>query len=343
MIRHWALAPLLALLAVPLQLLAHPHEEAADGSPSSVPALRFAPPQEILQAFGRGGERGAMLGIGLGGWAEGAVDGLNVMSVSPGGGADLAGLRSGDLLITFNGQGLSAESGQQAYEKLRGMLTEVEPGTEVTIGYRRGDQESETQVVTGTYGTLREYLSRARMAELARGWANSANGWRGTDGDMEVDVRVEVPGGGEVGRVLQMRRGGANTLTFADMARRLGGLEIIELTPDLGEYFGAEHGLLVVREPDDEDVPLEAGDVIRKIGGREFRNVRHATRILRSYEPGEEVQLDILRHKRGKLVSFQVPERRFERIGRGFGGRPALRPMEPPRTPRPPEAPADSN
>ena len=77
------------------------------------------------------------------------------------------------------------------------------------------------------------------------------------------------------------------------MAWRLEGLQIVELTPVLGEYFGAEKGLLVIRAPDDEEIGLEEGDVIRMISGREFRDARQATRILRSYEPGEEVELEV--------------------------------------------------
>ena len=100
------------------------------------------------------------------------------------------------------------------------------------------------------------------------------------------------------------------------MAWRLGGLQVAELTPALGEYFGVDEGLLVVRAPENEDIGLEDGDVIRKIGGRTFRDARQATRILRSYEPGEEVELEVMRHKRSRTVRFELPER-SGRITRG--------------------------
>lgn len=302
--RVMGIAPLLALLAAPLQVPAHPH----DGGDALRPyeLLSFFPSGEQLEVLARGGAKGAMLGVALGGWTDGAVEGLNVMSVSPGGPAELAGLRSGDMLTTFNGDSLASESGQGSYGKLRELLAEVEPGSEVTVGYRRGDRRSEARIATGAWPQVLAPLNgewQERIAERAREWAGAANSRRGTD-----------------------------------MAWRLGGLEIAELTPALGEYFGADRGLLVVRAPDDEDVPLEGGDIIRKIGGRNFKDARQATRILRSYEPGEEVELEVLRHKRSELVSFRLPERGRAREVREF----RRRLMESPPAPQTPEAPAES-
>ena len=120
---------------------------------------------------------------------------------------------------------------------------------------------------------------------------------------------VDVDDGGGRARSVRVRRVPADILSFSDMAWRLGGLQVAELTPALGEYFGVEDGLLVVRAPENEDIGLQDGDVIRKIGGRTFRDARQATRILRSYEPGEEVELEVVRHKRNRTVRFELPER----------------------------------
>ena len=334
--RVLGLTPLLALLAVPLHAPAHPHDGDGGGPPYEM-AFSFFPPGEQLEVLALGQAKGAMLGIALGGWTDGAVEGLNVMSVSPGGPAELAGLRSGDMLTTFNGDSLASESGQQSYETLRELLADVEPGSEVTVGYRRGDDPSEARITTGAWPQVlaqRNGKWQERIAERAREWAGMAKSWAGSDGNVDVHVDVEGDGTGNR-RIVRVRRGLANAVPFMDMAWRLGGLEIAELTPGLGEYFGADRGLLVVRAPDDEDVPLEDGDVILKIGGRDFKDARHATRILRSYEPGEEVELDVLRHKRSKLVSFRLPERERAREGREFRRRFMPAPSAP-KTPKPP-------
>ena len=347
-----ALAPLLALLAAPLQA-GHPHEDEMEVETDVLEpyemARPFFPRQELrepleqiaqMEVLVRDSTRGARLGVGLGGWAGASFDGLNVMSVSPGGPADLAGLRSGDVLTAFNGESLDSESFEKSYEKLTELLAEIEPGSEVSVGYRRGGEDSVVEIETGSWPqmfVLQEDDWREGIAERAREWAGMANSWRGTGESVDIDVDLGGAGDG-VRRIVRTRRSPASALTFYDMASRLGGLQIAELTPALGEYFGADRGLLVVRAPDDEDVPLEDGDVIRKIGGRDFKDARHATRILRSYEPGEQVELEVVRHKRSRVLSFQLPERL-----RGPGERRFRRgPLQPPAAPSTPGGPAES-
>ena len=45
-------------------------------------------------------------------------------------------------------------------------------------------------------------------------------------------------------------------------------LELVPVTPKLGQYFGTDKGLLVVRAPPAPGAGLEEGDVILTIGGR---------------------------------------------------------------------------
>jgi C-terminal processing protease CtpA/Prc len=88
-----------------------------------------------------------------------------------------------------------------------------------------------------------------------------------------------------------------------------GDAEFATLTPGLGRYFGADQGVLVVRAPADASLGLQDGDVIVTIGGREPENGRHAMRILRSYQPGEAVELKILRDRRARTLNAKVPAR----------------------------------
>ena len=90
------------------------------------------------------------------------------------------------------------------------------------------------------------------------------------------------------------------------------GMELVALTPELGRYFGTEEGLLVVRGPNDDTIPLEDGDVIQKIGGRTPRDPGHAMRIFRSYEPGEELTINIVRDKRKREVEVKLPAQEEE-------------------------------
>jgi PDZ domain len=103
-----------------------------------------------------------------------------------------------------------------------------------------------------------------------------------------------------------------------------GSAELVPMTPKLGQYFGTETGLLVVRAPDDSRLKLEDGDVILDIDGRTPSNASHALRILSSYQAGEKLKLNILRTKKRMSFEVTVPEdawqKRFDgaRFERGF-------------------------
>jgi len=88
----------------------------------------------------------------------------------------------------------------------------------------------------------------------------------------------------------------------------LAGLEFVTLNPGLGEYFGTDKGVLVVRAPKSGALQLLEGDVIQSIGGREPRSGAHATRILASYQPGESVSIKVLRKRSTVDLGAKLPE-----------------------------------
>jgi S1-C subfamily serine protease len=114
------------------------------------------------------------------------------------------------------------------------------------------------------------------------------------------------------------------------------GVELADLSPALGQYFGTSQGVLVVRVPHDgEFLKLQDGDVIQSIDGRVPENGSHATRILRSYQPGEKIHLKVMRQKKSLELEGALPERR--RFGPGDRG-PGPAPPAPPAGPAPPAA-----
>ena len=76
------------------------------------------------------------------------------------------------------------------------------------------------------------------------------------------------------------------------------------MTPGLGQYFGAETGVLLVHNAD-EDLPLMDGDVILKIGQQAPADATQAVKLLQGYAPDEPVALQIWRHGRAFLVEFE--------------------------------------
>jgi len=86
-------------------------------------------------------------------------------------------------------------------------------------------------------------------------------------------------------------------------------VELVGMNSDLGQYFGTDHGLLVVRTSSAPDLKLKGGDVILKIGDQKAESPIQAVRVLRSYQAGKTIPVEILRHKQVQKLTVQVPDR----------------------------------
>src|SRR2546423_242903 len=201
--------------------------------------------------------------------------GAKIEGVTPGGPADKAGLKVGDIITKFNGTSLAAvkveddESGPG--RKLVELARKLEPDDTVQVEYRRGNDTKQATLVAANMGGRLQW---------------------------------EIPGPPDVAvaPMLGMDH-------FELMGSPWGDLELVSLNSDLGEYFGAKDGVLVVRAPADSSLPLKGGDVITSIGGRKPANPSHAMRILRSYETGETVSIEILRKQKRMSLTWKVPAR----------------------------------
>lgn len=211
-------------------------------------------------------------------------------AVTPEGPAAKAGLQSGDIVVTFNGQRLSAGTGVPG-ERLIDLAGEMEEGDTVRIAIRRGKEAKTVTVVPKKVDDL-AYTYRYQMA------ADSAmdRARRALERTMVLAPKAEMRGVMEP-MVWSVRE----SARWSDM-------ELTTLDANLGGYFGTTEGLLVVRAPKDSLLGLKSGDVILRIGGRVPSSPSHATRILRSYEPGDEVRIEVMRSKRQTEVKAVVPQ-----------------------------------
>ena len=238
---------------------------------------------EVMKQFGVSGRR-AMLGITI----EDADGGSAVTGVSPGGPAADSGVESGALIVGINGQSLAdAKSPTRA---LIQAMSDVEPGDKVRLRVRQNGEEKLVEITTKAF-------EPEAFVFAYEGDAPS--------GDFEV-FKFDGDPRGWPGLAQFNRR---HIQSWADM-------ELVELTPDLGAYFGTEEGLLVVRAPQETDLDLLDGDVILEIGSRRPRNTAHALRILRSFDAGEELTLAIMRNKRQRTINFKIPDDDNEKVSK---------------------------
>ena len=219
--------------------------------------------------------------------------GALLQSVTEGGAAEEAGLQEGDIIISFDGERLAGRypaadpDESEPAKKLIDLIGDKEPGDEVTIEYQR-DGETHSTVVT-----LDERDS----------WLQAYSG-PGFETVIAPRIDVRVPGLRFFGD--GDRRGFTVLSQWGD---RWADIELVRLNEDLGRYFGTSEGLLVISPPDNDELDLQAGDVILGIGGRDPRSPSRALRILRSYEEGETVNIEIMRDRNRMTVSYVVPER----------------------------------
>lgn len=218
---------------------------------------------------------GALLGINIGGDAatQARADGVEVTGVSPAGPADAAGLRKGDVITAVDGKALKTADGRSAGRQLVEYLRGVEPGKVVKVDYLRDGRKLTAAVTT--------VAAEPPMMRMVREHLPMLDGF-----ELPPQFQEFVGGPG----------------------RGFRSLELVPVTPKLGQYFGTDKGLLVVRAPATAGSKLEEGDVILSIGGRTPENPRHAFRILGSYQPSEQVKVEVLRQRKRLTLDMQVPE-----------------------------------
>ena len=203
------------------------------------------------------------------------VGDVRVLAVTPGGPADRAGLRAGDRITAINGTVLRAGTQQSAADQLMDFMDKVKPGDTLSLSFVRAGKPHS---VTLKAGQLSDYSFA-----------------------FEMPPPPPVP---PVPPVPPLPPENLRALFPPGWWGAWGDMQLTQLTAGLGQYFGTDKGLLVVRAPHDAALKLKDGDVLLKIGDRTPATPAQAMRILYSYAPGESLKLGILR--KGKPLTLEV-------------------------------------
>jgi C-terminal processing protease CtpA/Prc len=272
--------------------------------------------QERLETYGNGhrfafdGSARPRMGVNIESHdTAGPVEGIEIISITPGSAADDAGLRAGDVITAVNGESMSADSMKSASQRLLDFMRGVEEGDTLEVTYLRDE--------------------KTRSVELEpRPVPDNMRVWAPDDGSFTMPRAIEVHPAPQV--VDRFR------YAFGGWRSGWGDMEVVELNEGLGRYFGTDEGLLVISAPKANDFKLMDGDVIQSIDGRKPGSVDHCMRILASYQPGESLELDIMRDKRKETLRVSVPDSRTSALEPVIAPRPAAVPVD---APLPAEAP----
>lgn len=204
--------------------------------------------------------------------------GVEVTMVDQDAPAGKAGLKEQDVILTVNGEKL------ESVEQLRRMIRETPPGRVITLGVSRSGQPMTFKV---------------QLADRKDSFAFVSPKMKDFHFEMpampvmpEIDVPVSVVVVHSSGR---------------------SGLMVENLTPQLGEFFGAKNGQgVLVRSVDKgsraDKAGFRAGDVIIKINGESIHDSGDFSHALRSRNSNTST-IGILRDRKEQTITLSLPER----------------------------------
>lgn len=223
--------------------------------------------------------------------------GVRLLAVTPGSGAEKAGLKAGDLVTGLNGSSLAAEGRKSPQKRMREVMRALKAGAEVKVDYERDGRARSTTVTT-----------QAPEPDMAMAPLPMIQEWLHGE-DHEKGPMSGIP-------------------WFQFRGPAIRGLELAKLDEDLGAYFRTRDGVLVVKAPRSGALSLKSGDVIQKIDGVNVSEPITVLDKLRSRGEEQVVKLDIMRQGRRLEVQGRVP------VADSMMAPPAAVPPVPPTPPR---------
>ena len=226
--------------------------------------------------------------------------GARIESVTPGGPADRAGVRSGDIITRIGGKALvqstSVGAGLGAMQSQPGLRliefsARLAPNDTVALQLRRGRSVRNVRLVTEPQRTVTY--------------------WRQPVAGSNEQMAVELQQRYEVLKSVEPMITQRDELLTGTLYDRwpLAALQLAPLNAELGQYFGISDGILVISVPRSSGLRLRGGDVILRVDGRTPASPVHLLRILQSYDSAEQVKLDIVRNRKRETIEGTLSAR----------------------------------
>jgi serine protease Do len=209
--------------------------------------------------------------------------GVEVTMVDQDAPAGKAGIKEHDVILTMNGTPIESKT------QLQRMIHETPPGRVVTLGLSRDGQAMTIKV---------------QLADRRNEFALVGSKGKFFNKDFHIEIPpipnmdFDIPNIGVVYVHSSMRSG----------------VMVENLTPQLGEFFGAKNGNgVLVRSVDKgsraEKAGLRAGDVITRVGDQPVHDTSDFTHALHSLSAGS-VSVGVIRDKKEQTLTLTLPERK---------------------------------
>lgn len=236
--------------------------------------------------------------------------GVRITGVTPDSGAAKAGLKAGDRLVRVAGALVQGDTADARVAHARRLLGDLKADTPVRIAYQRDGRTHEASV-TPTQVPPRVAFAGDGPGGFVFGSGEGGLPWlEGIALPMGEISTVIAP---EVQRELR-KLGRLGDCTGDDCrlpalaeAFRWSTLNLATVDASLGRYFGTDAGVLVL-SVGEELAGLQAGDVIRKVDGKEVTSPRDVTQALRGKPEDAKVAIEYLRDRQTRTGTVTVPK-----------------------------------
>jgi serine protease Do len=210
--------------------------------------------------------------------------GVEVTMVDQDAPAGKAGFKEHDVLLTMNGMSIQSKA------QLQRLIHETPAGRVVTFGISRDGQPLTIKV---------------QLADRRNEFAHMS----GKDNDWDRNVHIEIP---PIPNLPDFDAPNIGVVVVQSSMRS--GLMVENLTPQLGEFFGAKNGSgVLVRSVEKgsraDKAGLRAGDVITRVGDQPVHDTSDFTHVLHSHSAGS-VSVGVIRDKKEQTLTITLPERR---------------------------------
>src|SRR6266446_1337471 len=209
--------------------------------------------------------------------------GVEVTMVDQDAPAGKAGIKEHDVILTMNGTAIESKT------QLQRMIHETPAGRVVSLGLSRDGQPMTIKV---------------QLADRRNEFSHNMK-----EGDWGKDFHVQIP---PIPNLPDFDVPNIGVVVVHSSMRS--GLMVENLTPQLGEFFGAKNGNgVLVRSVEKgsraDKAGLRAGDVITRVGYQPVHDTSDFTHALHSHRAGS-VGVGVIRDKKEQTLTITLPERK---------------------------------